>query len=134
MEWDETSIALGIVRNGNHILLVRRATTDGLLGKWVFPGGKAESGETAEQTAVREVFEETGIKCKPVELIDSLEHPITGKKVFYILCDYISGVNRLSKQERNSLNEVAWVTSEHARILMQNKMCPAVSKRLDEAA
>jgi 8-oxo-dGTP pyrophosphatase MutT (NUDIX family) len=33
---------------------------------WTFAKGKAEDGETAEQTALREVFEETGVRAKIV--------------------------------------------------------------------
>jgi 8-oxo-dGTP pyrophosphatase MutT (NUDIX family) len=31
---------------------------------WKLPGGLVESGETIEQAAIREVWEETGVKCK----------------------------------------------------------------------
>ncbi len=31
---------------------------------WVIPGGTAEEGETIEETAVREIMEETGLKVK----------------------------------------------------------------------
>ena len=31
---------------------------------WSLPKGKAERGETAEQTALREVEEETGLRCR----------------------------------------------------------------------
>jgi 8-oxo-dGTP pyrophosphatase MutT (NUDIX family) len=42
------------------LLLIRR------LGKWDLPKGKAEAGETPEQTAVREVMEECGLADAPV--------------------------------------------------------------------
>ncbi|MDR1666922.1 MAG: NUDIX domain-containing protein [Bacteroidales bacterium] len=41
------------------VLLIRR------LGKWDLPKGKAEKGETPEQTAVREVTEECGLTVAP---------------------------------------------------------------------
>ncbi len=34
------------------------------LHKWVQPGGHIESNETPEETAIREVYEETGLKVK----------------------------------------------------------------------
>lgn len=44
-----------------------QATTPTILnyaGQWVFPGGKVENGETPEQAARREFFEETGHRLR----------------------------------------------------------------------
>ena len=46
----------GVVFLGKKVLLLRKIN-----GDWVLPKGKIEAGETPDQTAVREVFEETGI-------------------------------------------------------------------------
>jgi ADP-ribose pyrophosphatase YjhB (NUDIX family) len=43
----------------NRLLLVKRANPPAQ-GMWSLPGGRLESGETAEQGVVREVCEETG--------------------------------------------------------------------------
>lgn len=34
-------------------------------GTWAIPGGKVDAGETAKQAAVREFYEETGVKLNP---------------------------------------------------------------------
>lgn len=44
------------------ILLVHRPAYD----DWSFPKGKLEAGEREEDAAVREVEEETGLRCRPV--------------------------------------------------------------------
>ena len=49
------------------ILLIRRGNHP-YLGKWALPGGFSEEGERIEETAARELFEETGIKMAPKEL------------------------------------------------------------------
>jgi 8-oxo-dGTP diphosphatase len=47
-------------RNGPEMLLVHRPRYD----DWTFPKGKALPGETDEETALREVEEETGLRCE----------------------------------------------------------------------
>lgn len=52
------------------MLILRRSQTDPRFpGTWDLPGGRAEPGETVEQTAVRETAEETGIELKDPELL-----------------------------------------------------------------
>ncbi|MEU6351992.1 NUDIX domain-containing protein [Streptomyces sp. NPDC047072] len=53
------AVALAVVVHDRRVLLVRRAVAEGSL-LWVFPGGKMEPGETAEDAALREALEETG--------------------------------------------------------------------------
>ncbi len=48
----------GVVFLGNSILLLKKIN-----GDWVLPKGKVEENETTDQTALREVREETGIKA-----------------------------------------------------------------------
>ncbi|MFZ7125437.1 MAG: (deoxy)nucleoside triphosphate pyrophosphohydrolase [Desulfobacterales bacterium] len=48
-----------VARNGR-ILLARRPPGDRLEGKWEFPGGKIDPGESAETCLQRELFEEFG--------------------------------------------------------------------------
>jgi len=59
---------------GQEILLsMRRAPgVPGLHGKWELPGGKIEFGETPEQTIVREIQEELGLKVVPRRLLPYL--------------------------------------------------------------
>lgn len=51
---------LGVVFREGRVLLVRRANPPDA-GKWGFPGGKIEWGETVVQAAEREILEETGV-------------------------------------------------------------------------
>lgn len=63
MEEGHVRAAGGVVwrdgANGLEVLLVHRPRYD----DWTFPKGKAEGGETDEDCALREVEEETGLRC-----------------------------------------------------------------------
>jgi len=60
--------ALAICRRGERVLLARRAMGPGI-GRWGFPGGMQELGETIEAGARRELVEETGIEAEPLRII-----------------------------------------------------------------
>jgi len=61
-----------IFNNKNEVLLIMKKRGVGV-GKWNGPGGKVEPGETIEQSVIREVEEETGLKIKNVKQCGILE-------------------------------------------------------------
>lgn len=74
-----------INRSGN-ILLTQRVPQKTSGGKWECSGGCAVSGETSRQAAVRELFEETGIRADENELF--MEWTLTTDSMlrdFYVL-------------------------------------------------
>ena len=92
--------ALGIVIKGDEVLLIHRNVHN--QSYFVFPGGGVEQGETAEQGALREVYEETGIKAK----LEKLVYRVTDENSehnFYI-CSYISGELKPEQEEGGELN------------------------------
>jgi mutator protein MutT len=59
-------IAIAVVEQDGRFLIGQRPASAALAGLWEFPGGKIEPGETAEEAAVRECQEETGIEVEPL--------------------------------------------------------------------
>jgi ADP-ribose pyrophosphatase YjhB (NUDIX family) len=60
-------VAVGAVvgNDAGEILLVQRGDS----GIWLYPTGWADVGYSASEVVVKEVLEETGIECEPVQLI-----------------------------------------------------------------
>ena len=56
------SVAVGALIHNNKILLLKRVKGD-YTGFWAMPGGKIERQEHVSTAALREIFEETGIKA-----------------------------------------------------------------------
>jgi len=54
-------VGAAIVRDGR-VLAARRTAPASAAGRWEFPGGKVEEGETDAESLVREVEEELGVR------------------------------------------------------------------------
>ncbi len=87
-------IGVGIVFNSEGKVLIDQRLEEGLLGgMWEFPGGKQELEEKIEVTIARELREELAIEVEVGELLISLEHSYSHKKMLFVvhLCNWIAG-------------------------------------------
>ena len=57
-------VTAAIIKDKNRLLIAKRHSKDPLGGKWEFPGGKIEPGETPQDCLVREIKEELGVEVK----------------------------------------------------------------------
>lgn len=69
-----TQIAIAVVERNGQFLVGQRPAGKPLAGYAEFPGGRVESGETPEQAAVRECFEETGLNVFVLRGYDECRH------------------------------------------------------------
>ena len=78
-------VVAGVLERNGKILVCRRRNQDGSPGKWEFPGGKQEPGETEEECLVRELREELCLAVRPGEEIGRVRHDykeFSGEVVF----------------------------------------------------
>ena len=61
--------AAAVVRDDGGRILVQRRSDN---GKWSLPGGAIDPGEAPAQAIVREVWEETGLRVRPVAILGVL--------------------------------------------------------------
>ncbi len=86
-----------VIKDGK-VLLVKRGIPPGK-GLWAIPGGHIELGEILQETAEREILEETGVVVKargPVYTFDLIERDNLGKIRFHyivvdLMAEYVSG-------------------------------------------
>ena len=107
-----------VVLDGDKVLLVRRAAPPGK-GKWGIPGGLVELGETIGEAAVRELYEETGVKGKPVGVIDVeeyIERDQNGRVVYhYVIIDVlVEPLGEVSLEARSDALEARFYGIEEA--------------------
>ena len=96
---DHPRVAVGaVVFKDKCVLLVRRGQPPAE-NLWAIPGGSVEIGETLQQAAEREIWEETGIRIradKPIYTFDVIERDKSGGIRFHYVitdlsADYVSG-------------------------------------------
>ncbi len=66
--YDPKVAVICVVPRHDKVLMIRRGTDQGY-GLWGLPGGYVDRGEIVEQAAIREVWEETGLKVELGKLI-----------------------------------------------------------------
>jgi 8-oxo-dGTP pyrophosphatase MutT (NUDIX family) len=109
---DDFFAAVGIVQCGDKFLLgLAKNTSDDRSGKWVFPGGGAKKNESAKKAAEREVWEETGVKCKAAGEPFNLPRK---KGVAFVHCKARSGQNLNNNHEFSALG---WFTRREMKSL-----------------
>ncbi len=107
----------GVVRDADgNVVVVHRPKYD----DWTFPKGKLDDGESFEQAAVREVEEETGLRCELVEPIGELTYRDPKgrpKRVRYWLMRPIDGDVR-DREPDAEIDQVRWVDPTTAEQLL----------------
>src|ERR1700680_3888134 len=104
---------LAVVMRGDSVLVVRRANPP-LSGRWGFPGGVLELGETVAQGAMRELREETGITAEPsgiLDVHDAIHRDAEGRVQFHYVLVAVRSIWRSGEGEAaDDAAACAWVS------------------------
>ncbi|WP_017585222.1 (deoxy)nucleoside triphosphate pyrophosphohydrolase [Nocardiopsis ganjiahuensis] len=116
----QTLIVVGaaIIRDG-HVLAAQRAEPRAVRGRWEFPGGKTEPGETSADALVRECREELGVTVRPLEQIgDDVPLPEVAARLVRPVVLRLLRAELVSGRPR-ALEHLAvrWVTPDNLREL-----------------
>ncbi|MDY0213755.1 MAG: NAD(+) diphosphatase [Desulfuromonadaceae bacterium] len=104
--------AIVLVQHEDKILLTRKPTW--APGRYSHSAGFMEPGENLEETAYREVLEETGIQICNIRYCGSQAWPFPSQLMAGFMADYASGSIQVEQEE---LEDAAWFSANHLPIL-----------------
>ena len=96
-----------------HILVIHRNRYH----DWSLPKGKCEPNETFEQTAIREIKEETGIDSEIVRHLKDIYYTVNGEEkitVYYLM----KIIKENTYTQNDETNIIKWVSPEEALELL----------------
>jgi 8-oxo-dGTP pyrophosphatase MutT (NUDIX family) len=102
----------GVVLRKEGMVLLARRNED-----WQFPKGQVEKGERIEETAVREVREETGIEARIVKPLGRINYWYyrEGRRIYKTVHFFLMEAVRENMEQRdNEMDEVHWFNLEDA--------------------
>jgi 8-oxo-dGTP diphosphatase len=110
-------VGAAIVRDGA-VLAARRSAPPATAGRWEFPGGKLEPGETEPEGLVRECVEELGVTVGVGRLLGDAPLP-TGALLRVYLAELVSGEpepledhDQLAWLRSDQLDDVEWLAAD----------------------
>ena len=100
----------GVLFDGQGRVLIRKPTGefDGYV--WSFPKGRMEKGNTPEETALREVREETGYEAEIIGKVPGTFAGGTGSNEYFLM----SPLGKPVPPDPAETEEIRWVTYEQA--------------------
>ena len=97
-------------------------------GVWALPKGNLDEGESPAETAVREVWEETGVHGRLVEKLGDVKYVYTwaGERVFKVVSFYLLRAGRgwigeIEERMRVEVAEARWLPLDEAPALLAYK-------------
>ncbi|MEA1949333.1 MAG: NUDIX hydrolase [Thermodesulfobacteriota bacterium] len=125
-----------VVFKEDKVLLVLRGKPPSE-NRWTIPGGSVKLGETLQEAAEREIWEETGLSIKagdPVYTFDVIERDPKGAILFHyvivdLAADYVSGELRPG----DDASDVCWASSRDVKTLKVSAATRKLLKQYDRS-
>jgi ADP-ribose pyrophosphatase YjhB (NUDIX family) len=120
-----------VIDDNGRILLIKRADN----GKWAMPGGALEVGETPAAGVVREVLEETGVRCRPLALVGVFDSRLCGTTSrhhlyqFNFLCEPLNASEPQKPSHALEVLDTGWFPED----ILPEDMDPGHVSRIPEA-
>ena len=114
----------GIVIQGKKILFIKKN------GRWEFPKGRLKKGSKRKSTALREIYEETGIPKEDLNIVKPLiptydnikigKNAVT-KKTYWYLIEFLGDAKtKLRPEKREGITKCKWLTSSEIVLIMKD--------------
>jgi 8-oxo-dGTP pyrophosphatase MutT (NUDIX family) len=117
-----------LVRQEDGYWLMAAIRPAGKRDVWALPKGRIDEGETGEQTALREVGEETGAHGRSLGKLGDVRYWFhwEGERVFkvvaFFLLLYESGrLGDVAEEFAHEIDEVSWLRLDQADVLLTHK-------------
>jgi 8-oxo-dGTP pyrophosphatase MutT (NUDIX family) len=95
---------------------------------WALPKGRIDEGESGEQTALREVAEETGAHGRSLGKLGDVRYWFhwEGERVFKVVSFFLllhegGRLGDVREEFRHEIDEVGWLPLEEAHLLLTHK-------------
>ena len=101
----------------DHLLLIERRKWP-YQGMWALPGGKLDEGESLEQAAARELYEETGVGGIPLLQVHTYSDPGRDPRGRYVSVAYAAVLpHEIAIQAGDDATSADWFPIDHLPLL-----------------
>lgn len=101
------AVAAAVIVHADKVLACRRKPHKAAGGRWEFPGGKIEQGESASEALIREIDEELGVRIAPLRELCTDDTRV-GDRVIRLTCILSRLENELPVQSTDH-DRIEWV-------------------------
>lgn len=108
-------VVIPSMRDREHVYVAKPSNN---YGPWTFPKGRVDEGETKKEAALREVFEETGLRARILNIPEA--YLGTGKGSFSITHFWLMVRTGGSIRKNDEMEEIRLVTWKGAAKLFRN--------------